>query len=171
MRRLGTNLFIERRRRADVLFVVVFVVGFLVITGAAQFDSDFSPTVRGQLYGSLAATAGALLGFTLAALAILVALPSGDRMEILRAHHSWQRVPGSYFRAAAGLLAAVIVCTLGIGVDAAVQPWVFWEVVSIAILAYALSRVIGAMFALDAVLQVSQQRQPVASGHVDDPGP
>ena len=80
-------------------------------------------------------------------------------------------MPGSYFRAAAGLLAALIVCTLGIGVDAGSKPWVPWEAVSVGALAYALARVIGAIFALDAVLQVSQQRTALGSTPIDDPGP
>lgn len=36
------------------------------------------------LYGSLAATTGGLLRFALTALAILVALPSTERLEVLR---------------------------------------------------------------------------------------
>jgi hypothetical protein len=29
------------------------VLGFLQVTGAKHFDTDFSATLRGQLYGSL----------------------------------------------------------------------------------------------------------------------
>lgn len=171
MRRLGANLFIEHRNWVDVGLVAVLVVVFLLATGSKHFASDFTASLRGQLYGSLAGTSGALLGFVLAALAILVALPSSDRIDILRAHHSWQRVPSSYFRAAAGLLAALILCTVGIGADAGDKPWVPWEAATVAVLAHALSRVIGAVFALDAVMAVSQQRTPTGPKPVDDPGP
>ena len=171
MRRTAGNLFIEHRNWMDVVTVVVLVLVFLLLTGAKNFDTAFTPTLRGQLYGSLATTAGALLGFVLAALAILVALPSGERMNTLRAHHSWPRVPGSYFRAAAGLLAALVLCTLGIVFDADPNPWVLYESVSVAALAFALARVVGAIFAFDLILGVSEQHAPLQHGAVNDPGP
>lgn len=52
------------------------------------FSGDLTQTERSGLYGSLAATSGALLGFVLAALAMLVALPNTERLEVLRRHHS-----------------------------------------------------------------------------------
>jgi len=171
MRRLGANLFIEHRAIVDIGFVVVLVGGFLAATDARHYDTGFTTALRGQLYGSLAATSGALLGFVLAALAILVALPSGERIRVLRSHHSWTNVPGSYFRAAGGLLGALIICTLGIPLDAATKPRVPYEAVSVGILAYALARVIGAIFALDTVLTVSDQQAPLQPGAVSDPGP
>jgi hypothetical protein len=111
-----------------------------------------------------------LLDFVLAALAILVALPSCERIQVLRSHHSWPRVPGSYFQAGAGLLAALVVCTLGIAIDADANPWVPYEAVSVGIVGYALARVIGAIFVLDQVLMVSQQTAPLQPGRIDDPG-
>jgi len=171
VRRLGANLFIEHSRAVDAAFVPVVVLVFLKATGGKHFDAELSATLRGQLYGSLAATSGALLGFVLAALAILVALPSGERIQVLCSHHSWPRVPGSYFRAAAGLLAALVICTLGIALDAETKPWVLWEAVTVGILAYSLARIIGAIFALDTVLTVSQQDAPLQPGRIDDPGP
>jgi hypothetical protein len=67
---------IEHRGKVEPAAVVIVVVVFLLATGARSFDEDLGTGQRGQLYGSLAGTSGALLGFVLAALAILVALPA-----------------------------------------------------------------------------------------------
>lgn len=150
---------------------MVGLVGvFLWRTGASNFDETLKEGRRGQLYGSLAGTAGALLGFVLAALSILVALPSTERIEALRNHPSWPRVPSSYFRAAGALLLVLILCTLGIPLDSAKTPWVEYEVAVVAALAWALARVVAAVVALDQILTVARQRKPSRTSSINDPG-
>lgn len=172
MRRHAGNLFIEHRGKVEFVLVLVLVGAFALTTSASNFDSTLNETRRGQLYGSLAGTSGALLGFVLAALSILVALPSTERIEALRRHHSWPRVPSSYFRAARALLYALVLCTLGIALDSATKPWVFYELLVVAVVALALVRVVAAVVALDQLLSVARQRDPLhRRGAIDDPGP
>lgn len=171
MRRHAGNLFIEHRGKVELVAVLLLVGGFLLATTASNFEETFKDARRGQLYGSLAGTAGALLGFVLAALSILVALPSTERIEALRKHHSWPRVPSSYFRAARALLYALVLCTLGIALDSAKNAWVEYEAAVVAILALALVRVVAAVVALDQLLSVARQREPLTRQTIDDPGP
>ncbi len=71
---------------------------------ASNFPETLTSGRRGALYGSLAGTSAALLGFVLAALSILIALPSSERMDALRDHPKWERVPSSYFRGEEGVI-------------------------------------------------------------------
>jgi hypothetical protein len=93
VRRLAANVFIDHRGKLEAVIAVVLVLAFLFATDAKDFTATLDTTRRGALYGSLAGTAGALLGFVLTALAILVALPSSERLEALRSHPKWPRVP------------------------------------------------------------------------------
>ena len=170
MRRQAGNLFIEHRGKVELAAVVLVVVAFLAATRASNFEATLTTERRSQLYGSLAGTAGALLGFVLAALSILVALPSTERIEALRTHRSWERVPSSYFRTARALLAALVLCTLGIALDSAKKPWLSYEVVAVAVLALAVVRVAAAVVALDQILGVTRQQAPLRPNPIDDPG-
>lgn len=170
MRRLSGNLFIDHRGKLELVVVAVLVAAFMLATGVGNFDETLNDQRRGAMYGSLAGTAGALLGFTLAALAILVTLPSRERIESLREHPKWPRVPSAYFRAARALLAALVLCTLGIALDSAREPWKLYEVVTIAVLALALVRIAAAVVALDQILVVARQSEPRQPRRVNDPG-
>jgi hypothetical protein len=81
MRVLAGKLVLDHRRPFEACIVVALIVGFLVSTGAADFDETLDPSLRADLYNALATTAGTLLGFVLAALAVLVALPSSERLD------------------------------------------------------------------------------------------
>lgn len=169
MRKLSAILFIDYRGWFEALLTVALVVAFLVASGADDFATTLDDQTRSELYGSLAGTSGALLGFILAALAILVALPSSDRLEALRDHPKWPRVPSSYFRASRALLVALVLCTLGIPLDSDRDPWVLWEVVTLAALVLAVVRVAAAVVALDQILSLA--RAGKHRKHIDDPGP
>jgi hypothetical protein len=169
MREKAGNLVIEHRRRVELTIVMLLLAAFLLATGAGHFEQTLSAARRGQMYGSLAGTAAGLLGFVLAALSILVALPSTERIAVLRQHPSWPRVPSSYFRAARALLYMLVLCTLGILLDSATEPWVLYETVIVAVLALALVRVSSAVVALDQILAVARQREPLRR-LPDDPG-
>lgn len=169
-RRVAANLAIDHRGKLDLLVPLVLAGAYLASTQSRSFDAVLSPAPRASLYGSLAATTGALLGFALTALAILIALPSTERLEALRQHPHWPRVPSAFFRAAWALLAALILCTLGITLDAGVRPAQAYEAVAVAALALALVRVVGAVIALDAVMGVARNTSGMRKV-VNDPGP
>lgn len=170
MRRIAGNLVIEHRGKLDVLAVLLLAAAYFVSAQSKSFASVLAPPVRASLYGSLATTSGALLGFTLTALAILIALPSTERLEALRRHSKWERVPRSFFRAAWALLLALILCTLGITLDAGSVPAQAYEAIAVAALALALIRVVGAIVALDHVMGVARNTAPLRRP-IDDPGP
>lgn len=169
VRKAATRLLIDHRGPTEAVAAAAVVLGFFLATTASNFPETMSPAHRSTLYGSLAGTSAALLGFVLAALSILVALPSSDRMDALRNHPKWERVPSSYFRAARALLAALVLCTLGIVLDSAKSAWHLYEAVAVAVLALCLVRVGAAVVALDAIIGVARQRKPKAK-RINDPG-
>lgn len=60
---------------------------------------------------------------------------------------SWPRVTSSYFRAAAALGLALILCSLGIVLDSATKPWVVYEVLVVAVLSFAVVQAVTAVVA------------------------
>lgn len=175
MRKLPANLFLDHRTKTEAVVVVVLVSVFLLATDADRFDETLDPEMRSSLYDSLSAATGALLGFVLAALAVLVALPSTERIEKLQAHRRWHLIPSAYFRAARALLAGLVLCLLGLPLDSADDPWVLYEVAAVVALALALARVVAAIVALDQILTVAQADQKklgaTTTSIIDDPGP
>lgn len=166
-RQVSAYLFIDYRGWTEAICATVLVAVFLIASGASNFEETLAKSVRAALYGSLAGTSGALLGFVLAALAILVALPSTERLEALRDHPKWPRVPSSYLRAARVLLAAVVLCSLGIPLDSAKEPWKVYEVAVVVVLALALVRVTAAVVALDQVVSVARTRKTRTTPVID----
>jgi hypothetical protein len=159
VRRLAANLFLDRRVRTELVVVALLVGAFLLSTGASNFDATLSKDLRSMMYDPLSAATAALLGFVLAALAVLVALPSTERMGKLQAHPKWHLVPSAYFRASRALLAALVLCLLGLPLDSGENPWVPYEVVVVVVLSLALARVVAAVVALDQILAVAQADQ------------
>lgn len=150
------------------------LAAFLLCTLAADFDSTLDPNTRADIYNPLVGSAAALLGFVLAALAILVALPSTERIEKLRQHPRWNLVPSSYFRGARALLASLILCLLGIPLDSAADPWVVYEALVVVVLSLAIVRTVAAVVALDQIVAVAQADQRGGTARpqtIDDPGP
>jgi hypothetical protein len=170
LRRHAGNIAIDHRGKLDLIVLAVLVGGYFAGAQSKSFDVVLTPTTRSSLYGSLATTSGALLGFTLTALAILIALPSTERLEALRSHPKWERVPRAFFRAAWALLIALVVCTLGITLDDGVDPAKIYEAITVATLAVALVRVMGAIIALDHVMTVARNTAPMRKP-IADPGP
>ncbi len=170
VKRVLGNLFVGHRTKLDLAVAIVFALAFLVDTKTESFDAVFAADTRASLYNSLATTSGALLGFSLTALAILVALPSTERLDALRAHPHWTRVPQAFFRAAWALLLALMLCTLGIALDDGSTPARAYEVLTVASLGLALVRVVGAIVALDHVMGVARNTAPTRK-KIDDPGP
>lgn len=169
-RRLAGRLFLDHPRKLDIAVGSVLAAVFLLASNDEDFAQTLTVDLRGSLYGSLAGTSGALLGFTLAALAILVALPSTERLDALREHPRWPAVQGAYFRAGWALLVALIVCTVGMAIDGGTGPCRAYEAVTVAVLGCALIRVAASLVALDQVLLVAGNRTPRQTT-IDDPGP
>jgi hypothetical protein len=169
-RRLAGSIVIDHRIALDLAVPIIVTGVFVGVAQSDSFKTVLSAPGRSSLYTSLAATSGALLGFALTALAILVALPSTDRLEALRGHPSWPRVPGAFFRAGWALLIVLVVCTLGIVIDAGAVPAKTYEAVTVFVVTLALVRVAGAIVALSLVMSVARTTAPLAQP-IEDPGP
>jgi hypothetical protein len=169
MRRLAGTLFIDYRGWTEVALASIVAAGYFLATNAAGFQASLNKGTRAAMYGSLAGTSGALLGFVLAAFAVLTALPTGDRVEALRRHPKWPRVPSAYVRASLALLLAVIVCTLGIALDAGDRAREAYEALTVVVIAFALVRVLASVVALDQILSVANATTTQRTPTVTDP--
>jgi len=156
MRRLTGKLFIDRRGPTELVGVAALIGVFLLVASGNGFDGALDKATRSSLYSSLSGTSAGLLGFVLAALAILVALPATDRLEALHRHPKWPRVPSAYLRAARALLAALLLSTLGIALDDGAHAWRLYEALTVGALGLALVRVTASVVALDQILAVAR---------------
>lgn len=144
-------------RHPTPFVIAVFGGGMLVgYLAAAQFAESpvllerMAPDLRRDLYGSLAATSGALLGFAITSLAVLFALPRSDVVERLRKFRAWTLLNQSLLVAAALLAFALIFSTLALAIDTG-SPGCLWlqiPVASFSIAAIAELLVAGAGFAM-----------------------
>lgn len=171
MTRRAAHLVIDHRWRVELVAVIAAIVACALIDGADNFDKTLNEARRLQTYSTLAGVASSLLGFVLAALAILVALPSTERVEALREHPSWPRVTSSYFRAARVLLVSVALSVAGITLDSDKVPWRVYEAVTFVVFVLVFVRVLAAVLALDLIVGVAREREPLEKNPIDDPGP
>jgi hypothetical protein len=176
MRVLAARVLLDHRVSFEAVAVAALLAGFLLASGGDDFNSTLDPAMRASLYNALSATAGTLLGFVLAALAVLVALPSTERIVKLQSHPRWFLVPSTYFRASRALLAALLLCLLGLPLDSGEEPWILYEAIVIVALGLSLIRVLAAGVALDQILTVAgADKKKVSSSSatqtIDDPGP
>jgi hypothetical protein len=156
-RRAAVRIFIEQHARLEWPSCILAMVVVLVVelwSSDKNLAGSFPATTRSGLYVSLTATAAALLGFVLAGLAILIALPTGDRLTQLQKNNAWERIPGTFLRAAVGLLAMLVIATLALGIDLADAPRSYLEVPLAGIAVVTLERVVATVVALEAVLAV-----------------
>jgi hypothetical protein len=174
MRELAGKTFLDHRTKTEAFTVALFLSAFLLATGAANFDVTLNSDMRANVYDPLSAMTGTLLGFVLAALAILVALPSTERIEKLRRHPKWDLIPSTYFRAARALLVALVLCLLGLPLDSGTAPWLPYEAAVVIVLSLSLVRVSAVLASLDQILAVAQANQKKATSGgvnpIDDPG-
>jgi drug/metabolite transporter (DMT)-like permease len=156
-RRAAVRIFIEQHARLEWPSAILVMVGVLVVGLSASnknLAGSFPAATRSGLYISLTATAAALLGFVLAGLAILIALPTGERLTQLQKNNEWERIPGTFLRAAVGLLAMLVLASLALGADLADMPRLYLEVPLAGIAVVTLERVVATVVALEAVLAV-----------------
>ena len=114
-------------RRWWVLIVAVFVGSEIAFTAWARFSD--SPTLlaradkaeRGDLYSSLSSSSGALLGFTIAAVAVLIAFGRPARPSPREANldAARRKLVSVLLVTAAFLGSALVLSTIALGVDRA----------------------------------------------------
>ena len=156
-RRAAVKLFIEQRGRLEWpsgLGVAAAVLAVEIVASDKTLMQRFPSATRSGLYISLTATAAALLGFVLAGLAILIALPSGERLTQLQKNEDWSRVPGTFLRAAVGLLALLILATVALAADIASVPRLYFEAPLAGVLIVTVERVVASLVVLEAVIAV-----------------
>lgn len=101
----------------DPLFAVAGALAYFfwrVAGGNPAVSLD--PSARGVLFGTLAATAGALLAFGVTPIAIVLALAPGPRLKALLQHHG-DELRRTLLAMLWGYLAVMAVAILGLAID------------------------------------------------------
>lgn len=130
-----------------VLLTYLLLVQF---TDEAVLIGRVEPGTRRDLYMSLAGTSGALLGFVITSLAILLALPNATAIDRLRTFRAWPLLTQTLLVAAAFFAAALVFSTLGIALDTGVVGclWLEIPVFTLVVIAGAELLVGGVAFAM-----------------------
>lgn len=155
--RLGTFL-IDRYLWTDVAVAAALVGAFLLwalTTKATGRAATLPAGTRSAVYISIAATSGALLGFVITALSVLLALPSGRRLSFLRGSKAWPKFPAIFVRAAWALGAATVVFTAAIVVDDDRKPATLMEAIGIVVGSSAVLRVTASVLLLSRLVKYS----------------
>src|SRR6266511_3656964 len=155
--RVGT-LLIDRSPWSDAVLVLVVLglfLGWALTTEPIGRTATLPAGTRSAVYISIAATSGALLGFTIAALSVLLALPSGPRLKFLQGTAAWSKVPRVFVRAAWMLGLATLVFTAGIVVDDDARPCVAMEAIAIPVVTSAVLRVAASVLLLGRLVRYS----------------
>jgi hypothetical protein len=106
-----------------VAFVVITVV-YRVIESLAHSALLLQHVAKGDrlsVYNAVAAATGALVGFALTALAILIALPDTPKVEELQTLRAWEVLPRMILNTAAILTLALVFSIYGLAEDTAVH--------------------------------------------------
>jgi hypothetical protein len=154
---VGT-LLLDRATRTDVGVGGVLLAGFLVWalrTGGHARAATLPAGTRSAVYISAAATAGALLGFIITALSVLLALPSGRRLDFLRGSKAWRKFPSVFVRTAWTLGAATIAFTTAIVIDDDKTPSTVMEAMAIVVAAFTILRVAASVLLLGRLVRYS----------------
>lgn len=99
----------------SVPVVLGIVVGCLQILNHPVGLAALPPPTRALLYTGLAGAAGALLGFVLATLAILLALPDREITRKLRKYKGWRSLEFTLLATGFDLFVTLVLSLVGLG--------------------------------------------------------
>ena len=111
----------------ELFFSIVVMVAawFIVEKTVGQFGLDaFLGSSRQSLYGSTAEIAGALLGFVLAGIAIIMALPDTRILRKIRSTKAYSQVNTIFFSTLRYLAATTVLALIALFVDTADHSFV-----------------------------------------------
>lgn len=163
----GAFRSVDRHWPSVLWFVGIGLVGggYALWTYLAENDpllARLEADTRTTLYGSLSSSAGALLGFTIAALAILFTLdPSRPLVARAQAHQLWTTLNKTLLAAAAALAVLLVAATTALAIDASREPclWIEGVVFTISVVALLELVVAGFAFALVVITTASSPPQ------------
>lgn len=131
--------------------VAAAVSSWTVVADGPVFVAKLNQPTRSVLYGSIGTTAGALLGLTIASLAILLTLDEGrPSVKEMRSLRAWPILHHTFLAAAAFFMLTLALSTLALGIDSGPRGSERLEiaVVTLATVALAELFVAGVAFAL-----------------------
>lgn len=141
-------------------FLPIELGAALVIAGVftiAEVRCGILPDELAALYGALAAVFGSLLGFTIAAVSIIIAVSGDDRLAVLRGSDRYPDLWKTFFSAIRWLGGATLIAFAGL----------LWETVLVAALAsfailitvFRISRCIWVLERIVAILNQDKRRR------------
>jgi hypothetical protein len=139
-------------------YLIAAAVGsaYAVVVYASRFHGfgSLASGVRGNLYLSLSATTGVLLGFAIAAVAIFTSFGSGAGLDLLREQEEFPYVKtvlmGAIYALAAALGAST--CLIVVDAEASGDRWI--EAIGVGVIALAILQTAALLWLLNKLLTV-----------------
>lgn len=112
------------------LIASVFIIGILVYFFNSQITTLFK-SIRLQLYGTISGISGALLGFVIAGLSILLTMNDNEQLRILKTSVYYKLIYKVFLSTSKYLAIATIVPLLGmiIDTDTCPQKWLTYMII------------------------------------------
>jgi hypothetical protein len=139
------------------------VAGWGATASGNRLRSALPAEARSSFYVVLASVAGPLLGFAIAAMSILVALPAGPRVDFLRTSAGWRQAPRVLAFAAGSFGVTTLLALVGVVVDGRMTPHTEYEAVVVAASMSMLLRTWALVLLLARVMALVVQDRPAAA--------
>lgn len=112
------------------LIISFVLIGILIWFCDAKIDFILN-TIRLQLYGTISGISGALLGFVIAGLSVLLAINDNEQIKILKASPYFKLIYGIFLSTSKYLAFTTIMPLLGMIIDTDTHPqkWVTYVIV------------------------------------------
>lgn len=110
--------------------------------------------IRGSLYGTLTALGGALLGFVITGLSVLLITGDNERMKALRTSDYYSQIFDIFFSTSKYLGVLVLVSLAGLILDRGANPIFFMNVLVVWSVLIVIFRIIRCIWVLEKIVQL-----------------
>lgn len=108
-----------------ILISIIFLIFLPQILSPTSL-TDWLSTIKTSLYPVIATISGALLGFVITGVSILIAFSESDRLRLLKKTKQFRNIFNVYFRAIYYLAITTIISVLGIIIDSNLTVLIFY---------------------------------------------
>lgn len=108
-----------------ILISIIFLIFLPQLLGPTSL-ADWLSTIKTSLYPVIATISGALLGFVITGVSILIAFSESDRLRLLKKTKQFRNIFNVYFRAIYYLAITTIISVLGIIIDSNLTVFIFY---------------------------------------------
>lgn len=151
------KLYRARFLGCELLFsvIIIFLLTFIVLKYCGlEFVQNSLDNVRGVLYGTLATLSGALLGFVITGLSVLLTTSSNTQIEKLKKSKHYKTIFLIFFSTSKYLGILLIISLLGLVLDKDNQPIIYITILTLWALIIVTFRLIRCIWVLEKIVKL-----------------